>query len=497
MLVSLIGVIYEVKFDIESASRLATLIFVAIVVLGTFALVNNNTFKKGLSATLSFLRVHAKWLTIGVGSLTVIWQWNLVYALSGRINWDPGMLLSLAESKHYPWLSSYFSSYPNNFFYTFFERTVWDLMGMLGYQTEHNFLIVLGELNYLILDLSALLLYWSLKKQFNQRVATWSLVLNWLLIITAPFGVLPYTDVPAYFLTTVQISLIVAAHLVKSNLRILLVVLYGMVGGLNYFIKPSTIIFTIALVIVSILHARKKLMRILTVLLMSGCIGFAGIYISGSYLQTHNHLVKIDKSRSYPLNHFIAIGLTDNGGWTAYDAEMNTKIKDPKQRKKFNDKLIVKRLQQRGFIGYLRFLAHKQMMTTQSVSWGWGEEGGANYLNRPFVKHPNFLQKIQRKIFMSYDHSYKAEAANYRWNGYKLIIQLVWLATIFAMLVGVKENDVKEFTIKMTILGSLMFLLIFEGGVSRYLIQFMPFVISLAAIGINRQLNRYDQGSIE
>lgn len=44
--------------------------------------------------------------------------------------------------------------------------------------------------------------------------------------------------------------------------------------------------------------------------------------------------------------------------------------------------------------------------------------------------------------------------------------------------------------IKLTILGGFIFLLLFEGGRSRYLIQFLPYLITLSSLGISQFLDK-------
>ena len=70
----------------------------------------------------------------------------------------------------------------------------------------------------------------------------------------------------------------------------------------------------------------------------------------------------------------------------------------------------------------------------------------------------------------------------------KLYMQIMWLITLIGMFItgcsfNMKKIDEKELIIKLTIIGAMMFLLLFEGGRSRYLIQFLPFFYLLSAIG--------------
>ncbi|MDU3280432.1 MAG: hypothetical protein E7E91_13645, partial [Staphylococcus aureus] len=65
---------------------------------------------------------------------------------------------------------------------------------------------------------------------------------------------------------------------------------------------------------------------------------------------------------------------------------------------------------------------------------------------------------------------------------------ILWIFTLFGMYLTTvsfdkKQISYREIIIKLTIIGAMMFLLLFEGGRSRYLIQFLPFFYLLSAIG--------------
>lgn len=64
---------------------------------------------------------------------------------------------------------NYFSYYPNNFLITAIGRWFWNFLNLIGYHKYSDFVIGMGLLNYILVDLSILLLYRSLNSIFNKK----------------------------------------------------------------------------------------------------------------------------------------------------------------------------------------------------------------------------------------------------------------------------------------------------------------------------------------
>lgn len=135
-----------------------------------------------------------------------------------------------------------------------------------------------------------------------------------------------------------------------------------------------------------------------------------------------------------------------------------------------------------GVAGYIKFLVLKQINNTSDAGFGWGMDAGQNYL-MPFSEKIS-IQRIMRKIYL-HNQSY----VEINWNGLKILNQLIWtLALVFMIFATIKVDN--SLVIKLTILGGFIFLLLFEGGRSRYLIQFLPYLITLSSLGISQFLDK-------
>ena len=65
---------------------------------------------------------------------------------------------------------------------------------------------------------------------------------------------------------------------------------------------------------------------------------------------------------------------------------------------------------------------------------------------------------------------------------FKFLAQLCWVILIGIILFGLSDREEFSQTMRLAIIGLMMFLLMFEGGRTRYLIQFLPCFIILASL---------------
>lgn len=487
IVISIMGSSAALVDDLRTSTNHTVALAILLTMIGIICfLVRFNTTIK-----LKNVKNLKRLLLILIAIITIIWQFNLVFALSGRMGWDPAITSYVSTNRsllHTGLSYDYFSYYPNNFLIVAIGRLFWKFLNLIGYTNYSNFVFGLGIVNYILVDFSILLLYSALKRFFNQRVAFASSVISLIMIGLSPVNVIPYTDTFAYFIGVVLIYLLSKFLETESKKKkIIFMIFFGVIAGFGYYIKPTTLIFTIALglvAIVNLINLKRKNWKFLVILV----IGFGAPFISTSFViksfQDNNNIIKIDKRKTFPMNHFMAMGMEGSGGYSSYDVIENIKIKNPTDRRKFNSDLIKKRLKEKGALGYLKFLVIKQINNTANGTFGWGLEGG--YLYRPFkAKSVSSLQKIQRKIFMTRE---RRSEASPNWNGHKLLIQMIWVSVLFSIMFSLRVEGLRGQLFKLCVLGGLLFLLFFEGGRSRYLIQFLPFFFTLSGMGIEKMM---------
>mgnify|MGYP005760017897 CR=1 FL=1 len=247
------------------------------------------------------------------------------------------------------------------------------------------------------------------------------------------------------------------------------------------------LIVVIALVITRLLYQRplrvnkdgiKHLLVLLCGLFL--CVGV----VSG--LKKQDVVVHVDPAKALPSSHYMAMGMVQDGGYYYPDVVLNNSIKDPKKRSRANVKLIKQRLKRRGAAGYLAFLYRKNKLNTMDVTFGWGIDAGAGYLIPSGRFQTWLIKRIPQKIFMSFDQNLQRVVANRAWNGWAIGFQLAWIAVILGLLANSFSTGSHEFLLKLAITGGLLYLLLFEGGRSRYLVQFLPFFVLIAAVSVDR-----------
>lgn len=427
---------------------------------------------------LKFVQIiKSKWTLLIICLITVGWQLLLIIGLSGNTAWDPSIVTTLAAHRSIDnWYPDYFSYYPNNNFLLLLERGINNIMRLVGINSYPAFIIVLNVISYFLVDVSIFILFFAVKRLFSFRIGIISGVLTWILLAMSPIGVIPYSDILAFFISS--LFLLIYSYKLTNHTLISL----GALSAIGFLLKPSLIIFDIALIIEKVFQI-KKTKQALKPILVVVCAFFV-VYFPLNFYTTHNTIVRVDSAKKMPMNHFMAMGMTGAGGFNNVDVVANQKIKNPEKRKEYNNQLITQRLKKFGIAGYTKFLFLKQVNNTSDASFGWGIDAGKEYL-MPFNEKIS-LQSITRKIFLQ-QNSY----VDINWHGLKIINQLIWSSSLLAMLYSIIKGKYNYLILKSTILGSFAFLLLFEGGRSRYLIQFLPYIFTLASIGISGIYAKY------
>lgn len=416
--------------------------------------------------------------------ITLIWQFMLVRALSGEFGWDPHTLICYVIGKSIAVHDKfYFSFYPNNFLLLVIEKI---FKTVFFIKTPSKLIFALNILNIVIIDLSAYLLFVATKNLFNRKAAWCTLLFYWVLYIVWPFVVISYSDNWSILIGT--LFLLIYSKNQNFN-NFFLTLCFGIVTAFALLMKPSTVIFIIAMVITksffSLQRKRKIKVRKLFKIIVSFGLGFVILYSPVKTYQQYNNIVNIESDKKMPITHFIAMGMSGNGSYNANDVTKNINIKNPQKRNKYNIKLIRERLSQMGLGGYVKFLVQKQINNTADGAFGWANEG--KYLYDPFVKNLNKIEKHIRILFMHKNANQNYLIADTNISGYKFFPQIVWVvALLFMLLASIGDSFETIQLLKYTIVGGFIFLLLFEGGRSRYLIQFLPYLFTLAGLGLNK-----------
>ena len=349
--------------------------------------------------------------------------------------------------------------------------------------------------NVLVLDFGFFMLFKASKKIFSEKVAYIAFYICVLSLSLSPWILVPYTDTFSFSLVSLIFYVYgIERHSFRKFSKYLLTTLLGVLLGIAFLLKPSSIIFFIAWIVMEFvditvgqrsqsLFKIKKIIYVLVFLL-------ATITVFNVF-QKSQTMIEINDQESKPATHFIMMGLKNEGGYNQEDVDKVKNISGKENKKLYIQSEIRTRLKEMGPFGYLKFLMKKHFNNTSNGDFGWGRDGTPQ---RPEKEATSNFQTLLRDWYYQQGN---------RVNNLRFFMHLIWLIVlIFAFSVvfmKLNGNDSSQliYILMLSILGGFIYLLLFEGGRSRYLIQFLPIFYMLAGIGLNNilepanQLKRY------
>lgn len=236
----------------------------------------------------------------------------------------------------------------------------------------------------------------------------------------------------------------------------------GIIVSFAFFVKPSAIIPFIAIIIWWSISTSKLFPRV--ILLLLALFTFAGTtYILSNKVANQNYIT-ITPDKGKPVLHFISIGMEGSGGYSLEQDQAMMNAKNMHERNEYSIKRIQKNLKRMGTIGYLKWLVFKQKNNTADGTLGWTADG-------------NLAEATPKTLIQNFYYT----TGKYN-KDFHFIAQLAWIALLTLVFLGFKNKTAEVQFFRLALLGGFIFLLIFEGGRSRYLIQFLPCLIILASL---------------
>lgn len=416
--------------------------------------------------------------------LIVIWQFIFVTYVHPVSGFDAGMLhYAAVNPKHVLEIgvSSYYSLNQNNLPIMLFMRWLVVHTGQTSWQ-------FFDYLTIIFVDVSALfnLLTIAIVKRRSLGIGLY-LHAAWLAVF--PSILMPYTD--AWVLPFVSIQLFCAAVISQNQFSLLTrlgaALLLGPTIAITYFLKPSAIIPVIAMVIVAGLTwlakthhwTQRGSLLTLGVILMTGTAG-GGTYLAINHTVQNQDYIQINRSRAIPAIHFAAMGVYGEGGYSDKQAIQMAVLPTEAQKTAYSKKMLLTRLRQLGPWGYFKFLILKQRNNTADGTFGWLKEGHFFRENQKPSQH-GFSNQLKNYIFL-----YGTHIADFRF-----IAQFWWIGLLTLIAFGWGDQLNFREILRLSLVGGFLFLLLFEGGRSRYLIQYLPCFLLLATLATKRSWHTF------
>lgn len=416
----------------------------------------------------SFVDNYAFVVAVILFCLAIIWQFVLAMKAATPIGFDVGGIFEAAKSPET--FGDYFSNYPNNLLLLL----IFGKINLLGILTWENLALITA----MLVSFSAILNLFTVYFIDKKKVITLMYIESFWLFLY-PMVLVPYSD--SWVLPLVSLYLLGYFGICYSKNRFLKM-LFAIIMGINivlaYYIKPSSIIPVIAIAIMYFLNLLKNKFKVTSLHLVTILILCSTLFLVNTCvkdIQTNQEFIQIDSNKSFPPLHFIAMGLSENGGFNGEDVTDMQLAKSVNERKNISLEKIKKRLSDRGILGYIRFIYRKHVLNTADGSFGWLKEGNFIVAN---AKKSGISGMIQNFIYPD----------GKRLGDFFLIAQLWWCAWLSLLVLGYKEKSRSTNLLRLAVIGGVIFLLIFEGGRSRYLIQFIPVLLILATLVANKSL---------
>lgn len=399
------------------------------------------------------------------------WDWNDCYRSAlAYVNGFP-------ESVDW----EYFQKFPNNNGILYFEIIFFKFLksiNLLDFSLEATII-----LNIILIDISAILTYLTVRNFFGKKKAIFSLVL--ILLSAGFFNYIPilYTDTLT-MLYPIGILYLYSIWKKSQNDKVKYIIfpLMAITCVIGMKLKFTCVIILIAILIdIFINYNFKKYFKPILILSFSFIISFS--LVKG--LETKYSIFPYDinnNEKRIPYTHWIMMGLYERTssmgdkkfiGWydpTAY--ELTLSYDTIEERQKANINKIKEKLHDFGALGYADFLYRKMLFT-----WSDGTYYGPMFLSEQPVK--------QEKTFLSNLYHIDGDYINSSFLENTVFILYIYLMLILGSIAFIIKKENIDFSSYISLFGVLIFFLIWEAS-SRYLINYVPIMIVASFYGITK-----------
>ncbi|OZG57177.1 hypothetical protein BTIS_1584 [Bifidobacterium tissieri] len=491
------------RFALCIAASGRLIIFAAACILST-------TVRSKALNLLKWLLDHQRVVFIAM----LIWQ-GIVFItlLVSYTSWDPAQTaVEAVYAAHDPGkFSWYLSSYPNNRFLSLIEYVpAWLNVHVFDdhfsdFAMMNIVAIPMQILNIMVID-ACILWVRHLLAKYSRTAAGIGFLLMSLLLGCSCWIMIPYTDTLSlpFSILLISTTLVILephhtdrhASTAPAITRTILLqfLLLGCAASLAYAMKPSTVIPAIVFAIIwFILNMGKRLLTVFLPTMLTASLGF--ILVLVPVTSAEHAVFNINDTQAVPMTHFMMMGLKGHGGFDAQDTHITGSLPTKQAKEQVNLQQIRSRIHDYGPAGYLTFLLKKSWYTTAEGTLGYGwpaqfvdsirnEDRGANLLavshNNPIVRSGFGPLLTFQDFFLDHNPTNRL---------YKLIMQTFYIPLIAGMLLfTMLVYRRRKFTntsvwLALSLFGGFLFLMLFESGTSRYLIQFLPLIVMLSGMG--------------
>lgn len=488
---------------LENNSRILLLIIIALLCIITCTLLSSKC--RDFIKFILYKAIQFKWILFAI---VVIYQ-IVVWASFGSVGMGADQEAIKETAQHPQQYSDYLSQCPNNVLITYIYWIVYQIIPESW--PANSATLIMQLLTIFSLDISIALMPRFFGK-LSSKIANIAFIIALLLLGLSGHIILVYTDI--FTLPITLSSIYCMLSLLDANRKInwksprlyILSITLGLLTYLDYQMKPSSIIGVLGFVIILIFFCfGKQIISLAIPVIIATALGItAGSAVFNLAINEHMQL-NYDSSQAYPMSHFMAMGLRDRGGFSPEDRADARMIHGKEAKNQYSINLVKQRLSDYGPIGYSSFILRKANYTLSDGTFSFGRFDSM-YQYHEYIDN-GILSKFQNSQFAQLIREiYNVDGPKY------IIVQLLQQITYIVLILGILLNSVLSFRITHTrylkteimndslpqtvswwlaisILGALLFLMLFESGRSKYLIQFLPIFILYSSIGWSRLMS--------
>ena len=476
ILVALIGAMQSriLWLDKLSNGLIVSMMVGVVVLILLIAFAKKSFFQK----IFSFIRLHEKHIFWGFFIFCLIYQIFLMTILDGIPQFDASRLIHVEDIKG---VGNYLSVNSNNNFLFFINYYFVKIFGF-SYMKFRIF-------NSVIIFLSTLIFLKVSKELFGKTVSYFSTISFMMFAIIQPLYLVPYTD--TYCILPLFLSIYFITVCIKSKRTLFLI--FSSIGSafflaIAYLLRPSSITFIIAIFLLLLINLNNKDVRLKSIISFPPFILTAILTLSMFNLFVSNQkIVKIDKSRELPMAHFILMGSFGDendreslhGTWNTGDLKSTLSEKNKTDKSKKDIELFIKRSNERGLARTIKFYWQKYFQITDTGVIGYHRDG--LWLKYNYSKNGSFSNKIQQ---IYYEDGKLRPSFNF-------LCQVFWLITLISSIIALFfKRTWKVAVVALSLVGGLLFLLIFESGGTKYMFQYIYLICLLSGLGIAYCIDR-------
>lgn len=495
-----------IDIDVSGNNRLSTLLLVTMLMISVALLVFSKA--RWIIRCMWRIAVKYKWLLFAA---MMCWQVMLFFALGPATGADAEWIIDYVIDPQVITAkglngASYLSNSPNNYLLFFIELGIYKVLPFVT--SAESLLLVMRVISALVVDACAVGLYVVAKRYLDASIANIVLLFWCVLLGLSGWCMHPYSDTLCIPFSVINCAfcfwLLSQKTIDKAFLsnwkHLVLVFLFGLNLAVTYNMKPSAVIPVIALVVALFLKASHRFLIALLAFLMLMAGGFLCANISYNHVVRTQQLVPYNHDLSLSPQHYVMMGMTGTGGYLESEYQFTMSYPAYQEKVNANNTVIKQRLHQYGIVGYFTFLLTKFRNFASDGSFGVQRYADNVFSPKVFtnkrlnaIQHNYVVQKISR--LYTGGSSLNRTLIQIEQVFYILLVSGLLLNCVrmskffFKEDVLPAENSEEHISynvwLAVSMFGAIIFLLIFESGHSRYLIQFLPIMLLMSGTGIS------------